>query len=326
MGGMVAFFFSARPGSVCPSPSASLLTTLVCAAYGWAQDRVLWQPLRRRGLGIIQMMIVTIACRWRCSTRFQYFVGAGQVRITTSSPETVDIGPVTLTQFSFVAMGISIVVVAGVGYMLLRTRIAGPPARLPTTRACRGLRHRRRQGDPPGVDARSGPGPVLSGVHYALVTNGVKWDTGLQFLLLLFAAVTLRGLGTAFGAVVGSMVIGLVVELTNIWLPGDFKYATALLILILILLVRRRVCSVAPSGSARKDRHGDILYTMLQDAISPLTAAYVIAAHRPQHPLRLHRAAQHGPGGLHAHGGLRFAISTVEGAPAVAGRPDRARG
>ena len=80
----------------------------------------------------------------------------------------------------------------------------------------------------------------LSGILYALVTNGIKWDTGLQILLLLFAAVTLGGLGTAFGALVGSLVIGLMVEMAPLlpFVPGDFKYATALLILILVLLVR----------------------------------------------------------------------------------------
>ena len=63
--------------------------------------------------------------------------------------------------------------------------------------------------------------------------------TGLQILLLLFAAVTLGGLGTAFGALVGALIIGLVVELSPVLgMPGDFKYATALLILILLLLVR----------------------------------------------------------------------------------------
>src|SRR5699024_1663158 len=78
----------------------------------------------------------------------------------------------------------------------------------------------------------------LAGVFFGLVFNGISWFTGGQMLLLFFAAVTLGGLGTAFGAFVGSMVIGLVVEMTNIWLPGDLKYATALLILILILLIR----------------------------------------------------------------------------------------
>ena len=41
----------------------------------------------------------------------------------------------------------------------------------------------------------------------------MKWDSGLQILLLLFAAVNIGGLGTEFGALVGSLVIGLVVEL-----------------------------------------------------------------------------------------------------------------
>ncbi|WP_442922549.1 ABC transporter permease subunit, partial [Microbacterium sp. Leaf351] len=78
----------------------------------------------------------------------------------------------------------------------------------------------------------------LAGVLLGLVLNGVNWQTGGQLLLLLFAAVTLGGLGTAFGAFAGAMVIGLIVELTNIWLPGDLKYATALALLIIILLFR----------------------------------------------------------------------------------------
>ena len=80
----------------------------------------------------------------------------------------------------------------------------------------------------------------LSGLLYALViSNGIRWDTGLQILLLLFAAVTLGGLGTAFGALIGSLVIGLVVELAGpLGAPGDLKYAVALGILILLLMVR----------------------------------------------------------------------------------------
>ena len=42
----------------------------------------------------------------------------------------------------------------------------------------------------------------------------------------------------AFGALLGSIVIGLVVEMSPLVIPGDFKYAAALLILILLLLVR----------------------------------------------------------------------------------------
>lgn len=90
----------------------------------------------------------------------------------------------------------------------------------------------------------------LAGVFFGLIFNGLTWFTGGQMLLLFFAAVTLGGLGTAFGAFVGSMIIGMVVELSNIWLPGDLKYASALIIMIVILLVR-------PQGIfGRKERVG----------------------------------------------------------------------
>jgi branched-chain amino acid transport system permease protein len=212
---------------------------IICGFTGWFQDRVMWQPLRRRGLGLTQLMIVTIGLSLALQYTFQYTIGARTVRVVQDNPSVREIGPITMTNQSFVAMGISIVVICAVGYALLRTRIG---------RATRAV------SDNPALAAASGIDvdkvirlvwtvsmalAGLSGLLYALVTNGIKWDSGLQILLLLFAAVTLGGLGTAFGALVGSLIIGLVVELSPVLgMPGDFKYATALLILILLLLVR----------------------------------------------------------------------------------------
>ena len=216
------------------------IAVLLCAFTGYIQDRGLWQPLRRRGLGITQMMIVTIGMSLAAQYAFQYFIGAGTVPVVTSSFDTVEIGPITVTTVSFVAMGVSIVVIALVGFVLLRTRIG---------RATRAV------SDNPALAAASGIDvdkiirlvwtvsmglAGLAGIFYALVvSNGIKWDTGLQILLLLFAAVTLGGLGTAFGALVGALIIGLVVELSGpLGAPGDLKYAVALAILILLLLFR----------------------------------------------------------------------------------------
>ena len=216
-----------------------ILVVILCGFTGWLQDRVLWQPLRRRGLGLIQMMIVTIGLSLALQYVFQYAVGARTVRVVQDNPEVSTFGPVTITNQSIAAMAISVVVLLLVGYALLRTRIG---------RATRAV------SDNPALAAASGIDTDrvirlvwtvamalagLSGLLYALVTNGIKWDSGMQILLLLFAAVTLGGLGTAFGALVGSLIIGLVVELSPVLgMPGDFKYATAMLILILLLLVR----------------------------------------------------------------------------------------
>ena len=51
---------------------------MICAFTGWLQDRVMWQPLRRRGLGLTQMMIVTIGLSLALQYVYQYFIGAAR--------------------------------------------------------------------------------------------------------------------------------------------------------------------------------------------------------------------------------------------------------
>jgi neutral amino acid transport system permease protein len=62
--------------------------------------------------------------------------------------------------------------------------------------------------------------------------------TGFDILLLLFASVTLGGLGTALGATVGALIIGMIVEVSTLFIANELKYAAALVILIVILIVR----------------------------------------------------------------------------------------
>lgn len=219
---------------------AIVIVVILCGLTGYIQDRGMWQPLRRRGLGLTQMMIVTIGMSLAAQYLYQYFIGAGTVKIVVRTFDTTTIGPVTVTNMSFLAMGVSVVAIAAVGYVLLRTRIG---------RATRAVSDNPALAAASGIDVDkiirmvwtvSAALAGLSGVLYALVvSNGIRWDTGMQILLLLFAAVTLGGLGTAFGALVGSLVIGMVVEMAGpLGAPGDLKYAVALGLLIVLLMFR----------------------------------------------------------------------------------------
>jgi branched-chain amino acid transport system permease protein len=78
----------------------------------------------------------------------------------------------------------------------------------------------------------------LAGILWAYFRPGIKWDMGMQILLLIFAAVTLGGLGTAFGALLGALVVGILVETSTLLIPADLKYVGALVLLIGILLFR----------------------------------------------------------------------------------------
>lgn len=232
LGGVLAYVFSRVVGL--NLIVAILVSVAICALTGYLQDRFIWAPLRRKGLGLSQLMIVTIGLSLALEYVFQYFIGGGTVSIVTTIQANV--GPLTPT--SYIAMAIAAVVLVLIGFVLIFTRIG---------KATRAVSDNRALAAASGIDVDriirlvwiAGTGLAgLGGVLYSIVMNGVKWDTGLQILLMMFAAVTLGGLGTAFGALLGSLIIGMVVELSNIVLPSDLKYATALFILIVILIFR----------------------------------------------------------------------------------------
>ena len=83
--------------------------------------------------------------------------------------------------------------------------------------------------------ALAGLGGIMIGSYTGRrMANGRK-DPILDFFQ---AAVTLGGLGTAYGAMVGGIAIGLASETSTFWLDNDLKFLTALAVLIVILLVR----------------------------------------------------------------------------------------
>jgi branched-chain amino acid transport system permease protein len=78
---------------------------------------------------------------------------------------------------------------------------------------------------------------AVGGIFYAL-TAAVYWDMGFNLLLMMFAGIILGGLGSAYGAILGSLVVGIVAQGSTIWFPAELQYAWALLVLIVVLLVR----------------------------------------------------------------------------------------
>ena len=78
---------------------------------------------------------------------------------------------------------------------------------------------------------------AFAGIYLGL-TQDVAWNMGQRLLLVLFAAVTLGGLGTIWGAIVGALVVGMFVQLSTLVVPTEMKTVGALFVMIVILLIR----------------------------------------------------------------------------------------
>lgn len=184
-------------------------------------------------------MIVSIGLSLALRYVFSYFIGGGTYQLPGAGGVKHQIlGPIRLSTIDMISMAISLVVLLGVAYWLLRTR---------TGKATRAVADNRPLAAASGIDVEAVTRIVwvagaalagLSGVLWAYFRPGIKWDMGVQILLLIFAAVCLGGLGTAFGALIGALVIGVLVEVSTLWIPSDIKYVGALAVLIIILLVR----------------------------------------------------------------------------------------
>jgi branched-subunit amino acid ABC-type transport system permease component len=61
---------------------------------------------------------------------------------------------------------------------------------------------------------------------------------GFQFLLLVFAAAILGGIGQPYGAMAGSLVVGITMEVSALYISSNYKTVVAFILLILALLLR----------------------------------------------------------------------------------------
>jgi neutral amino acid transport system permease protein len=236
-GALVAYLFNVTIGW--HLYIAAPLAIAVAALSGAIIDRILWRPLRDRGTGLIAMLVVSIGLSIVLRYIFNFQFG-GRTRPYgdfTLQRDGIEFGPLNIVPRDLIGMIISVVALVVVAVFLQRTR---------TGKAMRAVSDNRDLAESSGINVNrvitfvwtAGAGlAALGGILYGL-SEQVSFQMGFQLLLLMFAGVTLGGLGTAYGALVGSMVVGTVMEVSTLYIAPEFKTVTALAILIVILLVR----------------------------------------------------------------------------------------
>jgi len=80
---------------------------------------------------------------------------------------------------------------------------------------------------------------AAAGVLYGIDAQ-LRPDMGWSFLLPLFAAVILGGIGSPLGAMIGGIILGVVQQVSTVFLLPTYKPAVAFIVLILLLFARPR--------------------------------------------------------------------------------------
>ncbi len=219
-------------------PLATLIGMVVMFGAGAGFDRGLWRPLRRRGTSLIAMLVISIGVSLFIRYLVLYvFRGRPKAFLDFAVQTPYEFGRITMVPKDLWSIGLSVVVLTGVGLVLTRTRIG---------KAIRAVADNPDLARSSGIDVDRvilvvwGAGASLATLGGVLFASSelVDWQFGFKLLLLMFAGVTLGGLGTAFGAFVGSLIVGIIIQVSTLWVSPELKNVSALSLLILILVVR----------------------------------------------------------------------------------------
>ncbi|MFD0773342.1 branched-chain amino acid ABC transporter permease [Streptomonospora algeriensis] len=221
-----------------PFVVATVLAVASGGLLGGLLERFLWRPLRGRNVAMIQMFIVSIGIALLLRHLLLVVFDANRQKyVQFRIQDMIEWGPVALTPRDLAIMVLSVLVLVLVASMLQFTRIG---------KAMRAVSDNRDLAESSGIDVDKvtvyvwvlgGSLSALGGVFLGL-NQSVYWQMGFHLLLLMFAAVILGGLGTAYGAMVGGLAIGLIAQLSTLWFSPQLMNVWALLIMIVVLLVR----------------------------------------------------------------------------------------
>ena len=236
-GAVIAWYFNSSWGGL-NLIMAAIVTMVVCGMLGAGLETGLFRPMRRRRLGIFQLVVVTIGLSLLGRQLIQLFFGAEPLPYTDFQvQERWEFGPWAVTPRELVTVVIIIAVLVAFGLMLQRTRFG---------KATRAVSDNASLAEASGINvnrvvvmvwvmgaALAGLGGVFQGLD-----SDIDPFLGFQLLLLIFAGVELGGLGTAFGALAGSLIIGMSTEVSTLWISPELKFVVPLAALILVLLLR----------------------------------------------------------------------------------------
>jgi branched-chain amino acid transport system permease protein len=205
-----------------------------------AIDRVVYQPLHRRGAGTAILAVSSLGVAISLRGMMLFIWGADNRRYTSGIRQTVDVpglAPIVADQFFIVLVALLLTAVAY--FQLYHTRLGT---------AMRATADNPALARASGIDVAAtrrwtwiiaGALTAVAGCLLALQSQ-LSPELGFVLLLPIFAAAILGGVGSPHGAFLGGLIVGVVGEVAvgvGIISPG-YKLAVVFVVLVAVILLR----------------------------------------------------------------------------------------
>jgi branched-chain amino acid transport system permease protein len=218
--------------------AGALLTGAAVALFA---ERVAFRPVRNADLSAQLVTSLAVAAILQNIVTVAVNARAQSVETPAALSETTNIGGIVVPNLEFVTLGLTAIVLGGLGWLLYRTRTGltmraaaenFDMARLLGVRANRVI----------AISfAISGALAAAVGVLIVMQTGQVSPTMGLTPVLVGFVAVVIGGFGRIFGAVIGGLLLGVLSSLLGVYLPDGlvpFRDAIVFTVPVLILIFR----------------------------------------------------------------------------------------
>jgi neutral amino acid transport system permease protein len=207
------------------------------AVLGIFLEKVMWAPMRAKGAGMLQLLLMSIGLALVIRYGIQYVWSTELRQLDVNRTDTVEFLGLTIGRTNLIVIIVGFAVLIGTG-MMLRYTLLG--------KRMRALSDNIDLAETSGIDTSrvilwtwvfAAGFAGLAGVLAGAITQ-VQPELGFELLLPIFAAVVMGGIGNAYGALAGGIVLGLVIEWSTLFIDARWKTAIGFVVLILVLIVR----------------------------------------------------------------------------------------
>ena len=235
-GGLIAFYFNVI--LEIPILISGPVVILMGGLFGLLLNWGIFARLTKRGVTLLSQLVVTVGLSLMLRNIYLFQFGGRTKQLSSYSKQVnLEIGPIGITPRDLTTAILGVIILVSVALFLQRSRLG---------KAIRAVSDNVQLASATGIDTRkvikivwfAGGALAATGGIFRGLDEQVSFSMGSDLLFLMFAGITLGGLGSAFGALIGGFFIGIFVEMSSLYFPSELKVAPALFILIVMLVVR----------------------------------------------------------------------------------------